>query len=119
MSLGWIACAVVLPVICGLIVAYPFWSRRVSDDMGSIAGAGVILACVVAFIAREYGEILAVTRRCIDANVGCRFHPQPFVRYGIYGLIGMCQVVVVFVVGLQTEERLRARDRDTGKQPSS
>jgi hypothetical protein len=65
----------------------------------------------VAFIAREYGEILAVTERCIAANVGCRFHPQPFVRYGIYGAIGMCQIVGVFMVGLMTEERLRARDR--------
>jgi len=113
MNTTWVLVALGLPIAVGLLVAWPLWTRRVGDEMGAVAGAGVILMFVVAFIAREYGEVEAVTRRCIDAQVGCHFHPQPFVRYAIYGAIGMCQVFVVFLAGLSTEEHLRKRDEAT------
>jgi hypothetical protein len=107
----WLMIAAVVPLVGALLAAVPLWLLRLPDEVGSIVGAGVVLVCVVGFIAREYGEVLAVTARCIEANIGCRFQPQPFVRYGIFGAIGMIQVLVLFVVGLLLEERLRERDR--------
>jgi hypothetical protein len=110
----WIAVAVVVPLVAGLLAAWPLWRRRVRDEMGAIVGAGVILLCVVSLVAREYGEVAAVTARCIEAEIGCRFTPKPFTRYAIYGGIGMAQVFVLFVAGLSIEERLRRRDQSRG-----
>jgi hypothetical protein len=110
MNTFWIGAAVVVPIVVALLVAAPLWIIRVGDDLGSVAGAGVVLLFTVAFIAREYGEVEAVTRRCLEASVGCRFAPQPFTRYAIFGAVGMCQVFLLFVTGLTVEERLRRRD---------
>ena len=114
MNTAWIAVAAIVPLVAGLLAAWPFWRRRVRDDMGPVVGAGVILLCVVALVAREYGEVEVVTARCIAAEIGCRFYPKPFVRYAIYGGIGMVQVFALFVVGLSIEERLRRRDHRRG-----
>lgn len=109
MNVTWVIAAAVLPTLAGLLVAAPLWRLRLSDDLGSIAGAGVVFTFVVAFIAREYGEVLAFSARCIEAGVGCRFRPEPFVRYAIFAGIGMVQVFMVFILGLFVEERLSRR----------
>jgi hypothetical protein len=114
MNMVWVAVAAVLPLVAGLLAAWPMWRRRARDEIGTIVGAGIILVFVVAFIAREYGEVEAVTARCIATNVGCRFVPKPFVRYAIFGGIGMVQVFVTFALGLSVEERLRRRDEGLG-----
>ncbi|MEO7189445.1 MAG: hypothetical protein ABI051_00160 [Vicinamibacterales bacterium] len=111
MNTTWVFVALVFPLVGALVVASPFWLMRVGDDMGSIAGAGVVLACAVTFIAREYGEVLAITQRCIASSIGCHFHPEPFVRYSIFGAISIGQVFLLFLMGLSVEERLRATDR--------
>jgi hypothetical protein len=103
----WIGVAIVLPLMLGALIAWPFWLKRARDDIGSIIGAGVIFAFVVFFIAREYGEVEAITRGCIAENIGCRFRPQPFVRYAIYAAIGTGQVFALFLTGLAVDERLR------------
>jgi hypothetical protein len=107
MNLVWVAAASTVPLIPACLVAWPLWTRRVADNMGAIAGASVVLVAMVGFIAREYGEVEAITRRCIDANIGCHFHPDPFFRYAIFGSIAMVQVFVLFAVGLAVEERLK------------
>jgi hypothetical protein len=109
MNTAWIWVAATIPLVTGLLVAYPLWRRRVSDEMGSIAGTFVILLMAVALMAREFGEVEAITRRCIEREIGCHFHPDPFTRYSIFPIIGMCQSFVVFTVGLFVEERLRRR----------
>ena len=109
MSIAWLAVGLVLPLAAGLVVAYPLWKRRVSDDMGSIAASGVVFVFAVLFIAREYGEVLAATSRCLAASYACRFRPEPFVRYAIYAGIAMAQVFAIFSVGLAMEERQRRR----------
>ena len=115
MSTAWVAISVVVPLVVGVLVAFPLWIKRVSDDMGSVVGAGIVLLFTVAFIAREYGEVLNATRRCLEASVACRFQPQPFARYAIYGAVGMCQVFVLFVAGLWIEERRRRQERTRDK----
>ncbi len=109
MNLTWVAVAATVPLLLGLVAALPFWLRRVTDEMGSIAGAAVVLLFVIAFIAREYGEVELITARCIAAEVGCRFVPSPFTRFGIFGGIGMLQIFLIFAAGLSIEERLRRR----------
>jgi hypothetical protein len=111
LNLTWIGVALVLPLMLGVLVAWPFWLKRVRDDIGTITGAGVILLFAVFFIAREYGEVEAITRGCVAENVGCRFHPQPFVRYAIYAAIGTGQVFALFLSGLAVEEHLRNREQ--------
>jgi apolipoprotein N-acyltransferase len=109
MNLTWVAAAAVVPLITGLLVAWPFWWTRASDEMGSVAGSAVVLLFTVTFIAREFGEVLAASAHCGTAGVACHFHPDPFMRYAVYGGVGMCQVFVVFIAGLSIEERLRRR----------
>src|SRR6187402_682730 len=112
MSLTWIGIAAVLPILAGLLVAWPLWARRIGDEIGSIAGAGVIFTFVIIFIGREFAEIRALELQCRAANIGCRFVPAPFTRYAIYAIVGMAQVCVVFMVGLWKDERMR---RGSGK----
>jgi hypothetical protein len=109
MSPWLLATAAIAPLVFGLLAAWPFWVRRVTDNMGSIVGAAVILIATVGFVAREFGDVLEITRRCVEAEIPCRFRPQPFVRYAIYGGIGMIQTFAVFVIGLEVEEQVRRR----------
>jgi len=70
----------------------------------------VVLTFTVGFIAREFGDVLEITRRCVASDVPCHFRPQPFMRYAVYGGIGLAQVFVVFLFGLNVEERLRRNE---------
>ena len=106
----WMLTAAIVPLIVGLIVAWPLWRRRVSDDMGSVLAAGVILVLISALVVREYGEVELITQQCRLKEIPCHFRPQPFVRYVLISAIGMCQVFVVFVTGLRFEERLRRNE---------
>lgn len=106
----WLVAAAVVPLLAGLLLALPFWIKRVKDEIGSVVGALVVFACVVGFIGREYVEIERVSANCVAKQIGCRFFPAHFTRYAIYGGIGMAQVFVLFIVGLSIEERLRRRE---------
>ena len=110
-NLTWVWLAASVPLVAGVLTALPFWLARARDEVGSIVGSGVILMCVIGLIAREYGTIEAVTAHCVQLDIGCHFHPAPFVRYAIFGGIGMVQVFVVFLTGLSVEERLRRSGR--------
>ena len=101
--------AAIVPLAFGLLAAWPLWLARAADEVGSIAGAGVILASTVGLIAREFGDVLEITRRCVEAEVPCHFRPEPFTRYASYGGIGIVQIFALFFVGLGVEERLRNR----------
>jgi hypothetical protein len=110
MNLSWLGLAIVLPIVAALLIARPLWVRQARDEMGSIAGAAVVLLFTVLQIAREFAEIMAIQTRCDSDGRACHFEPEPFTRYAMYAGIGMLQVFVVFVVGLRVEERAR-RDR--------
>lgn len=111
--------AAIVPLAFGLLAAWPLWLARAVDEIGSIVGAGVILAFTVGFIAREFGDVMEITRRCVEAEVPCHFRPEPFTRYAVYAGLGLIQIFAVFLVGLGVEERLqngpRARWRPARK----
>jgi hypothetical protein len=110
MNYMWVVVAVVLPLLAAFLVAWPFWIKRVADEMGAIVGALVVFTCVVFFVGREYGESDRAIAACLENQIRCRFSPSLFTRYAIYVGIGMTQVVVLFLVGLSVEEKLQQRD---------
>jgi hypothetical protein len=85
------------------------WWRQRDAQIGSVVGAGLIGACVLFFIQREYFELAHVRAACGEHNVACRIRPTDFHRYAIYGCIGFVQVMGVFAIGLSVEERARRR----------
>ena len=110
MNYMWVAVAAVLPLLAALLVAWPFWSKRAADEIGAIVGALVVFACVLLFVGREYGESDRAIAACLENQIRCRFSPSLFTRYAIYVGIGMTQVIVLFLVGLSVEEKLRQRE---------
>ena len=107
MSWWLLVTAATVPLAAGLVTAWPLWRRRVGDSMGAVAGSAVVLIFTVGFVAREFGDVLEITRRCVETETPCRFRPEPFVRYAIYAGVGMIQTFAIFAVGLMVEERLR------------
>ena len=108
LSWAWVAAAIVIPLTLAAAIAWPLWGR-VDDSMGSITGAFVVLVFGVAFVARELIHIQRLTYRCIALETVCRFYPQPFTRFFIYGAIAMLQVFLLFAVGGYIEDRIRNR----------
>jgi hypothetical protein len=49
MNIGWVIAAALLPLLAGLLVAWPLWRKRVKDEMGTIAGGFVVFACAIRF----------------------------------------------------------------------
>jgi hypothetical protein len=111
MSPWLLATAAVVPLAIGLAVAWPLWRRRLRDEIGSISGAAVVLVWTIGLIAHEFGDVLEITRRCVETETPCRFRPDPFTRYAIFGGIGFVQMFVLFVIGLVVDEHLRRRGR--------
>jgi formate hydrogenlyase subunit 3/multisubunit Na+/H+ antiporter MnhD subunit len=101
----WIAVALVLPLMLATALAWPFWGRS-RDSLGSIVGAFVIFLFVMALVGREYIHIQRLTVQCIATERICRFHPDPFTRFCLYGFIAMIQASVLFGMGRWREDRL-------------
>lgn len=104
----WIVVAILLPLALAMAVAWPFWGRS-RDSLGGIVGAFVIFVFAVAFLGREYVHVQRLTGQCLAAETICRFHPEPFTRFCIYGMIAMAQVFILFAVGAWVEGRLENR----------
>ena len=111
MSWAWIAIAVTVPTLLALILAVPLW-LKFDPIVGNAIGAGVIFIGVIALISREYVEIQRQTMRCLELGRVCSFSPEPFTRFGIYGLIGLAEACALFVLSLVVEERRRRRSYD-------
>ncbi len=109
LSWNWIALMGSVPLVVGLIVAYPFW-RRSEPIFGNILGTGVIFTSAFAMIWREHLQIDQVVQQCLDAGTTCFPEPAAFTRFAIYCFIGLAEVFVVFMLGLRVEERARRRD---------
>ena len=104
-----VAIAMVVPIVIGLAIAYPFWVRSANDSIGSILGAGAVFIACLTFIGKEYIHVQRVTNACLEAERVCSFQPEPFTRFCIYGFIALAQAFVLFIVGLSMEERIRRR----------
>ena len=109
LSWNWIALMGSVPLVVGLIVAYPFW-RRSEPIFGNILGTGIIFTSAFAMIWREHLEIDHIVQQCLDAGTTCFPAPSAFTRFAIYCFIALAEVFVVFMVSLRVEERTRRRD---------
>jgi hypothetical protein len=104
----WITLASTLPVLGALLAAYPMW-RLGHEILGSIVGTAVIFASAIGFIMRESVELDRITQACLDAGTTCWPEPSAFARFAIYGFIGLAQVIVLFMVSMIVEQRVRRR----------
>jgi hypothetical protein len=104
----WIALALTVPPVVGVLVALPFW-RSNQMTFGSIVGTTVIFGAAIGLILREYVELDRVTQQCLDAGSVCWPNPSAFTRFAIYAFIGLIEVFALFSVGLKIEERVRRR----------
>ena len=107
LSFAMVASAAAIPLTLAVLAAWPLWKRHVRDEMGSILGAFIAFACAIGFIAREFGQVLRTSKRCVELGVICRFEPSDFTRYAIFAGIAMAQVFVLFLVGASIEARHR------------
>jgi hypothetical protein len=107
----WIGIALTILMTLGLLGAMVFWWRQRDALIGNVVGAGLIGACVLLFIWREYLDMARVRASCAERNVACRFRPTDFNRYATYGAIGFAQVMGVFTIGLSVEGRKRRQNR--------
>jgi len=109
----WIAIALTVPLLAALAIALPCW-WKFDPIIGNALAAGVIFVGAIALVSREYVEIQRTTMRCLQAGIICSFSPEPFMRFAVYGLIGLFQASAMFVLGLKMEEyrRRRAYARD-------
>jgi hypothetical protein len=107
----WIGIALTIPMVLGLLGATLFWWHQRDALIGNVVGAGLIGAFILLFIWREYLDLRQLRAACAAQNVACRIRPSDFNRYAIYGAIGFAQVMGVFLIGLEMEERARRRTR--------
>ena len=77
--------------------------------LANIVGSTVIFATAVGMIFREHTELTAITSACLDAGYTCWPQPSAFMRFAIYAAIALTQVVLLFLVSLRVESRLRDR----------
>ena len=105
----WIAIAVLVPTVMGILVAIPFW-RRSEPIFGNIIGTAVIFGFAFAMIWREHVELDRIIKVCLDAGTVCWPEPAAFTRYAIYAFIGLLEVFLLFSLSLRVEERTRRRD---------
>jgi hypothetical protein len=109
LSWGWIALALVVPPLAGLVAALPFWRRR-QPIFGNIVATVIIFGSGMALILREYVELDAITRQCLEAGAVCWPEPSAFARFAIDAFIALVEVFGVFTLSLFVEERVRRRD---------
>lgn len=99
---------VVAPLPVALLVAWPIW-RLKQSLLGNLAGSAVIYGTAITLILRESIELQRIAEACLAAQTTCWPDPSEFTRGVIYASIALAQVIVVFLVSLRFEERLRRR----------
>ena len=109
LSWSWIVLMCVVPMPFAVGVAAIGW-RKNQMILGNIAGAAVIFGAALLSIFREYAVLDRLTQQCLDAGTTCWPQPSAFVRYAIYGAIGLIEVIAVFLFSLRVERRMRERD---------
>lgn len=99
---------IVAPLPAGLLVAWPIW-RLKHSLLGNLAGSAVIYGTAIALILRESIELQRITEACIAAQTTCWPDPSEFTRDVVYASIALAHVVVLFLVSLRVDERIRRR----------
>lgn len=104
----WIAVAITLPMLGGLLIAWPIWLTG-QPILGNIAGSIGIFGAAVGFIMREHAELERVVLACIEQGTTCWPTPSAFTRFAAYAFIGLAQVMVLFTASVSVEARQRRR----------
>lgn len=105
---SWIALALTAPPLVGGLIAFPIWQKG-QPILGSLAGTIVIFGAAVALIMRERVELDGVSQACLDRGVVCWPDPSAFTRFAIYAFIALFEVMVLFMLSLRVEAKLRRR----------
>jgi len=111
-GLNWLRMALMVaaPLPLGILIAIPFW-RRSEPILGNLAGTAVIFGTAIVLIVKESIELDALTNDCLENGTPpCFPVPNAFTRYGIYAFLGLAEVIVLFLLSLNVERRLRDRD---------
>ena len=109
LSWNWISLMATVPLVVGLVLAYPFW-RKSEPIFGNIIGTGIIFPSAFAMIWREHLQIDRIVQACLDEGVACFPEPSAFTRFAIYAFIALFEVFIVFMVSLRVEQRARRRE---------
>ena len=112
-ELNWFYIGVesVVPPIVGLIVALPFWLKE-QPIFGNLAGSAIIFGAAFILIMREHVQLDHGIMSCFDQGMVCFPQPPAFTRYAIYASIALAEVIVLFMLSLRVEHRLRRRGYD-------
>jgi hypothetical protein len=112
-ELNWfyISLEATIPPVVGALVALPFWLKE-QPIFGNLAGTAIIFGAAFALIMREHIELDAGIARCFDEGFVCFPNPPAFTRYAIYGFIALFEVIVLFLVSLKVETKMRRRGYD-------
>jgi len=112
-ELNWfyISVEATIPPLVAALVALPFWLKE-QPILGNLAGTAVIFGAAFALIMREHMELDAAITRCFDQGLVCFPNPPAFTRYAIYGFIALFWVIVLFMVSLKVETKMRRRGYD-------
>ena len=108
LSWFWVAVMLTVPLPVAIAVAAIGWKKN-ETVLGNLAGSAVIFAIALALIFREYGVLDRLTQECLDAGTTCWPQPSAFARYAIYASIGLLEVMILFLVSLRVERRIRRR----------
>jgi hypothetical protein len=110
LSWRWIIVMIAAPLPIAMLAAAPVWRRR-EMILGNVAGTMVIFGTALGLIFRESAALDAMRQACFDAGfVVCFPTPSAFTRYAIYASIGLAEVLLLFVVSLSVERKMRERD---------
>ncbi len=105
---GWIVLGATVPMLAGLIVAWPIWAGG-QPILGNLAGTAIIFGSAVALILREHAAIDRVVQACLAAGTTCWPEPGAFTRFAIYAFVGLAQVMALFTPSVSVETRQRRK----------
>jgi hypothetical protein len=78
-------------------------------------GAAIILIGTVLFMALEYGNGVHYRLMCAEKNIPCSpSDPSDFVKIFSYAIVGMVDVMVLFVLSASFDKRVSDRHRAAG-----
>ena len=109
LSWFWIVLALVVPSALAGLIAYPIW-RSGQAILGNVAGTLIIMGTAMGLIMREHVVLDRVVQACLGQGFTCWPEPSAFMRYSIYAIIGMAEVIALFMVSLKVEAHFRRRD---------
>ncbi|HEY2432858.1 MAG TPA: hypothetical protein VGI12_09325 [Vicinamibacterales bacterium] len=111
LSWYWITIELTVTPLVGLLFALPLWLND-QPIFGNLLGTVIMFGSAFALIMREHIQIDVVVRKCIDDGIPCFPHPEAFTRFAVYAFIALFEVILLFMISLRVEQRVRRRGYD-------